>query len=273
MRKNVLPFLALSLLTAVCVGAVYAQKAKPKPSPTLKTRPAIFSVIYGGSGIEPIAFVENGKLVAGGNDGSADGSTLSKLYYKPGAKYDLIFGGVSDGTVTVKKSNVGSECGGSSAEVTVASTKAKLKGFVMGLATNITPKGKATGLRRMPTAAERAEIESLVNQKTQELEKTTPPVITWQDWDWPCADGDYCMFLSYGSKALYNKLAEDKDGQSLFIDSVYHNLNDADADELWEDSMPAKLIKDNRDADGLSPLFYVFKSVSGDKIVTLWDMD
>ena len=162
MRKNVLPFLALSLLTAVCVGAVYAQKAKPKPSPTLKTRPAIFSVIYGGSGIEPIAFVENGKLVAGGSDGSADGSALSKLYYKPGAKYDLIFGGVSDGTVTVKKSNVGSECGGSSAEVTVASTKAKLKGFVMGLATNITPKGKATGLRRMPTTAERAEMESLV---------------------------------------------------------------------------------------------------------------
>ena len=118
-----------------------------------------------------------------------------------------------------------------------------------------------------------AEIESVVNQKTQELEKTTPPVITWQDWDWPCADGDYCMFLSYGSKALYNKLAEDKDGQSLFIDSVYHNLDDADTDELWEDSMPAKLIKDNRDADGLSPLFYVFKSVSGDKIVTLWDMD
>lgn len=128
-------------------------------------------------------------------------------------------------------------------------------------------------LKTIDPSRSEAEINAIVKQKTQELEKTTPPLITWQDWDWPCADGDYCIFLSYGSKALYNQLAGDNDGCALFIDSIYYAEDDDNADELWEESMPSKLVKNNSDAEGLSPLFYVFKSISSDRIVTRWDMD
>lgn len=47
------------------------------------------------------------------------------------------------------------------------------------------------------------EIENIASQKTLELEKTTPHLVTWQDWAWPCVDGDYCKFIGYGSKPLY----------------------------------------------------------------------
>jgi len=162
MKKKFRRFLALLFLIALCAPALCAQKVRPKPVTPAKTKPLIFAVIYDGTGIEPIAFVENAKLVAGGGDAGADESDLAKTYYKTGARYDLIFGGAPNGTVTVAKSNVGTDCGGSSAEVSVQSSKAKLKGLVMGLATNITPKAKGSGMRRMPTAAERSEIDALV---------------------------------------------------------------------------------------------------------------
>ncbi|MGH9818841.1 MAG: hypothetical protein ACRD43_01630 [Pyrinomonadaceae bacterium] len=154
-------FIAVAVLAAFCAQTSLAQRSKPKKGIPAKARPAIFSVIYDGKGIEPIAFVENGKLVASGGDSGADESGLAATYYKVGAKYDLIFGGVPSGTVTVSKSNVGTDCGGSSADVSVSSSRS-LKGFVMGLATNITPRSKGSGLRRSPTTGERSEIEALV---------------------------------------------------------------------------------------------------------------
>lgn len=160
--KNIFKgFLASSTAISLLASMLCGQKVKGKPTIQSKARPAIFAVINDGTGIEPIAYVENGKLVAVG-DTATDQSDLAKTYYKTGAKYDLIFGGVSNGAVTVARSNVGTDCGGSSAEVSVNSPKVKLKGFVMGLTTNIPAKAKASGLRRMPSAAERSAIEALV---------------------------------------------------------------------------------------------------------------
>lgn len=117
-----------------------------------------------------------------------------------------------------------------------------------------------------------AEVEKSVAEKTEMLEKTTPKVVSWQDWVWPCADGDYCTFIGYGSKALYNRLAKDKDGDWLFQRSIYHRLKyQADSDELWEESMPAKEIKDEAASQDYELLFYVFKSRSSDQLVTIWD--
>ncbi len=150
---------------AVTIGFVIvtaAQKTGRKTATQTKTKQAVFSVINDGTTIEPIAFIENGKLVSGGGDDASQQASLAKTYYKKGAKFDLIFGGVSNGSVTVTKSNVGTECGGSSASASFKSTKAKLKGFVMALAVNFKPTSKGSGLRRMPTANERAEIDSLV---------------------------------------------------------------------------------------------------------------
>lgn len=161
MKNNTRRLIALALMAAFCSQASVAQTGKPKKGIPAKARPAIFAVIDDGKVIEPIAFVEGGKLVANGGDAGPDASGLAKTYYSTGAKYDLIFGGVSNGSVSVSKSNVGTDCGGSSADVSISSSKS-LKGFVMGLATNITPKSKASGLRRMPTAGERSGIEPLI---------------------------------------------------------------------------------------------------------------
>jgi hypothetical protein len=97
-------------------------------------------------------------------------------------------------------------------------------------------------------------------------------LVTWQDWAWPCADGDYCTFIGYGSKALYNRLSKDNDGQWLFQLSLYYTLkNEEDADELWEEYMPDKAIKDYEASAEFDVLFYVFKSLTTDTIITIRD--
>jgi uncharacterized protein CbrC (UPF0167 family) len=117
-----------------------------------------------------------------------------------------------------------------------------------------------------------SEIKEIAQTKTIELEKTTPHLISWQDWAWPCADGDYCTFIGYGSKTLYNRLAKDKDGQWLFQLSLYYTVkNEEDADELWEEYMPDKAIKNYEASAEFDVLFYVFKSLTTDTIITLWD--
>jgi len=143
----------LPLVMAICASLTSAQKTKSKTASSAKPLSAIYAVIYDGTGVEPIGHIENGKLVSGGDTGDN---------YKAGRKFTLIFGGVPNGDVTIKRSNVGKDCGGDSAEVAVLSSKAKLKGFVMGLATDVSSKAKAAGLRRTPTSGERTEIEGLV---------------------------------------------------------------------------------------------------------------
>jgi hypothetical protein len=69
---------------------------------------------------------------------------------------------VAIGTVTVNNYDAKSDCGKNLAQVSTQSAKAKLKGFVMGLATNEKSAKTDSGTRRLPTASERAEIESLV---------------------------------------------------------------------------------------------------------------
>jgi uncharacterized protein CbrC (UPF0167 family) len=115
-------------------------------------------------------------------------------------------------------------------------------------------------------------IEKMARGKTAELEKTTPKLISWQDWPWPCADGDYCTFIGFGSKGLFNSLAEGNDGSWLFQESLYHSVKDnSDGDELWEEAMPVKEIKDFDASQECATLFYVFKSLHSGQLVTIWD--
>lgn len=118
------------------------------------------------------------------------------------------------------------------------------------------------------------EINKLVKQKTTELEKTTPHLISWQDWDWPSADGDYCSFIAYGSKPFFEKIANGHNAKEVFKESIYYSMeDDTDADMLWEDDMPEKEIKNYDDSSQYTTLFYVFKSLHSDKIITIWDCD
>ena len=150
-----LGFLAAAFFVTVPVSA---QKK------TAAVSPVIFVVLNDGKWIDPIAVVNNGKLAAASDD-EAKLKTFGTRYYKPRSSYPLIFGGAADGVVTVVKSNIGSECGGPSADVTFKSTKVKPAGLVMPLASNVKLKPGVAGFRRRPTPEERTEIEKLVRSE------------------------------------------------------------------------------------------------------------
>ena len=165
-------------LAAILIGLSFtnlvAQKAKPTAA--AKPKPIIFALLGAGKSVEPLAYVDNGKLVqpVSGSDEEAKITSFDRQYYKVGTIYRLIFGGANAGTVTVKSSDPKAECSRNMANVTSVSAKAKLKGNVMALATNAVATKKGSGVRRMPTAVERSEIEALVraellNQKVSAL--------------------------------------------------------------------------------------------------------
>lgn len=161
MKKTFIGKLSVCLLVLISATAVFAQTKRAAVKQTKK--PIVFAVLNDGTQLEPIAHIEKGKLTetTGGDADEKDLTAFSKTFYQPKTNYQLIFGGAKAGVVTVKKSNPASDCGKNMAEATFQSAKAKLKGMVMGLATD-TPVGKVAGVRRLPTAAERSEIETLV---------------------------------------------------------------------------------------------------------------
>ena len=117
------------------------------------------------------------------------------------------------------------------------------------------------------------EIEPLILGKTSLLERTTPPLITWQDWEWPCADGDYCRFIGFGSRPLYERLATSTTGEELFKRSFSAGLeDDVDTDDLWESVLPEEEILDFQATSEMDTLFYVFQSLTTDTIVTIMDI-
>ncbi|HEY0049339.1 MAG TPA: hypothetical protein VGB68_08655 [Pyrinomonadaceae bacterium] len=154
MKKNFfVKSFACLLIINLSISAIYGQKAKP----------IIFAVLNDGKTLEPIALIEKGKLVpaSDGGDEAKIKTQFTKTYYKPKTSYRLIFGGAVGGAVTVKSSDPTAECASNLAEVSTQSTKTKLSGFVMALATNAPP-NSAISSRRQPTPDERAEISSLV---------------------------------------------------------------------------------------------------------------
>jgi hypothetical protein len=162
--KKIQPAWMLGLLPLLVLAfAPLSYSQKKKPAAPAKPQTIVFAVLNGGKSVEPIAYVEKGKMkeipVGAGQD--AANKVFVTRYYRPASKFSLIFGGGSAGTVTVKKSNIGTECGGSSADASTVSTTAKLSELVMGLATNGAPI-PTTSFRRRPTASERTEIEALV---------------------------------------------------------------------------------------------------------------
>jgi hypothetical protein len=158
--------LTFSLFTA----GVFAQKnVKPnknQPKTAVsKTKQIVFAVLNYNDGkkmLEPIALIDNGKLIDKDGEMSPikEPSGIFPLFFKPKTNYDVVFGGVSAGKAEVDEDAKTSECAPNMASAAVT-TKANLKGNVMALATNLDFK-KGSGTRRLPTTAERAEIEKLV---------------------------------------------------------------------------------------------------------------
>ncbi len=160
----------LPIMTSIAV----AQKAAPKS--------IIFAVLDGGKSLEPIAYVNKGKLdptVSGGDEANIV-AAFDKAYYKPGTVYRLIFGSANAGTVTVKSSNAKGDCGKNLGDASTNSTKTPLKGMIMGLATNAPIKSTTASYRRKPTAAEKDEIDALVKAEFVK-QKLTPKVLHYQN--------------------------------------------------------------------------------------------
>jgi hypothetical protein len=157
MKKNNFIKAALCLLALLSIAApVFAQRGR---------KPVIFAVVSDGEWVEPIAYIEKGKLIApvGGDGEQKDLLAFTASYYKPKSSYRLIFGGANAGTAIITSSDPKAECSKNMAQVSINSTKTKLGGFVMALATDAAATKKAvSGLRRKPNWTERTEIDALV---------------------------------------------------------------------------------------------------------------
>ena len=154
-KNNSIKALWCLLVVLSMISPIFAQRGR---------KPIIFAVLNNGTTFEPIAYVEKGKLIATVDGASEPGdlTAFHKAYYKPKTAYSLIFGGAKAGGATVQSSDLKAECSKHTATVSVASTRTKLGGFVMALATDANAKIAGSGVRRKPTPAERTEIESLV---------------------------------------------------------------------------------------------------------------
>jgi hypothetical protein len=202
------------LLAVICFSAtaIFAQKtAEGKTAPPAKQDKIIFAVSGGGGQIEPIAFIESGHLVntVGGDAGENELKAFSALYYPAKSTYDLIFGGMPAGKIEIVSSNPASDCGKNIANVSVQSVKARLKGQIMALATNALPKTAASGVRRTPTPAEKAEIEKLVRAEftRKKVSAAAQKVLHYQN---------------------LTVLDTDKDGKAEIVGSYYANTSATD---------------------------------------------
>jgi len=148
----------------------------------LAAKPIIFAVLSDGKSVEPIAYVNKGKLTppVNGSDAQNIIVAFNKTYYKPGTVYRLIFGSANAGNVTVKSSDAKSECSRNMGTVITTSSKVQLKGLVMGLATNMPSKTTNASYRRKPTAEEKEEIDALAKAEYAK-QKLTPKVLRYQN--------------------------------------------------------------------------------------------
>lgn len=164
--KKTNPFKVLTGFSIILIlaSAAFAQKKRVIVKPKAKPQTIVFAVLDDGKTLEPIGVIDKGSLeaTANGSDEPKIITSFTKMYYQPNTTYQLVFGAANAGTVTVKSSDPNADCSKNIAQITTQTTKAKLKGLVMGLATNGAIDKTASGLRRLPTAAERSEIETLV---------------------------------------------------------------------------------------------------------------
>jgi hypothetical protein len=270
MRKQKLKFLTAALLILLSFISIWAQKSKP----------IIFAVLNDGTRIEPIAEVDKGKLIetVGGDAEESLLNTFAANYYKSKTNYRLIFGGADAGTVSIKSFNTTSDCGKNAAETIFKSTKAKLKGSVMALATDVESKG--SGLRRMPTAAERAGLEKLVRAEfaKQKLSPKVLKTLRYQNLTALDVDNDkniefvgsYWVAPSATTRAMLFFIAEkDKNGKYVFAQSKYNLTKQADVMSKnikdVDDGIYHELLLDalDYDGDGVSEIFTIDHGFEG----------
>src|SRR3954469_2138531 len=126
--------LSLSLLL-LSGGSTAKTKASQEGNPKGTVLFVVSSQQVLGAYVVPFVIIEQGQFnppVAGDSDAN-ELNSFAKSYYAKGSKYRVLFGGGEAGSLTIKKSNKDSECGKSSADVTLQS-RARLNKNVMALA-------------------------------------------------------------------------------------------------------------------------------------------
>ncbi len=178
MKNNTLVRLSSVVTIVLAITAMTAaQRAVSKPPKAI-----VFAVLNDGKMLEPIAYVNKGKLAepVNGSDDQTLITGFNKAYYKPGTVYRLIFGGANAGNVTVKSSDAKAECSRNMATASTRSNKTPLQGLVMGLATNAPIKTASASYRRRPTTAEKDEIDALAKAEFMR-QKLTPGTLRYQN--------------------------------------------------------------------------------------------
>lgn len=111
-----------------------------------------------------------------------------------------------------------------------------------------------------------AMIEADVQAKREQLERRTPPILSWQEWSWPACCGDFCRFLRHAGRRELDELAHHRDlpdGRALLAAS----LVDEPRPELW-DWLPAEPVGVHSND---SPQAYVFECLSCQHLRITWD--
>lgn len=157
--------LTAGFLTLALFGITTHLAAQTAKSRASNAKAPIFAVLGDGTSIEPIGYVDRRGRMTPAIDGSSDKPVLNafhRTYFAKGKTYPLIFGGAPAGTVTLVSSDPSAECINFLGKVTTKTTKTPLKGNVMALATALKRGKPGSGVRRLPTPAERSEVEALV---------------------------------------------------------------------------------------------------------------
>jgi len=205
-----LPGLISALVIVSLIGSMAGATASRDLalSPQLKEKTLV--CVVSGESVDPVVFVEGGKLLQPYLDEKeTERSLFAKEYFKAGRKYRLTFGGGDQGTATITKWDTGCNNVHAVAEL---KTAVKLGGRVMALATNSETLGHKPGARRAPTAAERAALMAVVKRVYRSkgvaaslLPRITTTNLTATDLD---GDGKY-EFVGSFVIATQNKFRRD----------------------------------------------------------------
>lgn len=115
------------------------------------------------------------------------------------------------------------------------------------------------------------EISKLLDSQTNEFTSTTPSVLSWQDFNWPVDDGDYCQFVMTAGKKDLNDLSGNGDGFSFFQE---HMDNDFEVDtlkSLWRALKPGKMVSNGVVDERWPAMSLVFKSQFSNEYFIIFD--
>jgi hypothetical protein len=247
-----------------------------------KSKPIIFAVINDGKTIEPIAHIENNKLVktVTGDMAQTDKKTFNELYYNDKSKYKLIFSGLNSGVVTVKSSDYNADCSSNMAAVEVESKSAKLNGFVMGLATDLRTNKTASGVRRRPDSQERSVFNRMLRAELSKQKVTKQQLKSLKYHNFTAIDvdnsgnvelvGTYWVDLSATERGLMFLIVDfKKGGKSSVTLSKYSTIKQKDVmnEEIntIDEGIYHELLLDyfDYDNDGVGEIFTMVQGFEG----------